>query len=630
MINDKDIQLSKLSFTDKDFASLYPDLLDLASQLTNEWDPGQATNESDPGVVLLKEGAFIADHNNYNIDKNVLENFLPSATQDRSVRNITEMNGYTPRYYVSATGNVTFNYNPEDISDDELSMSFVIPPFTMVITNEAENIAYTQISSLTVFRANVQASCRFIEGTLHTLTINGSEDVLLENLDDNNRLYLPNVYIAQNGVFIKNKNADDSELWERNNYLLTQSQGSKIYKFDFDSSVNLPYIEFPSDIANLIENGLSVRYISTTGVNGNIKANTLTKIQTPSTYNLGSRTINVSEDFEVTNQTSFDNGKNPETIDEMYRSFKKVVGTFDTLVTTKDYSNAIYNLENELNMPIVSNDVVTDIRNDYNGSLNVITYDQYGEYFENISLNKSDADITTYNLIPNPSSSEYEPSVGDIYLDSGVFKVVTKVNPTVTANINSISYSDFVDATTNMSQYDLVIHALKAFSMSDYDSTKPSRALNKSFEPIENDTKLEIINSLNNLKCINHTFRDVDSDEVYIFKNYVPLRVTVTPYSKVTLTERSEIFQNIYKALSINFNLKKLLDSKMDLLTKISLILVSITSVSYLCYWCNFNYGIIGIVSCGIGYLLYQKFQNKLLTMSFISLCFCVEWLFGY
>ncbi len=36
MKSENDIQLSKMSFTDKDFASLYPDLLDLARTLTNE------------------------------------------------------------------------------------------------------------------------------------------------------------------------------------------------------------------------------------------------------------------------------------------------------------------------------------------------------------------------------------------------------------------------------------------------------------------------------------------------------------------------------------------------------------------------------------------------------------------
>lgn len=36
MITKEDIELSKKTYTDKDFASLYPDLLDLAKQLTNE------------------------------------------------------------------------------------------------------------------------------------------------------------------------------------------------------------------------------------------------------------------------------------------------------------------------------------------------------------------------------------------------------------------------------------------------------------------------------------------------------------------------------------------------------------------------------------------------------------------
>jgi len=79
MVNNDDVQISKMSYTHKDFASIYPDMLDLAKELTNKWDPS-LSNESDPGVVLLKEGAFISDHNNYNIDKNILEAFLPSAT----------------------------------------------------------------------------------------------------------------------------------------------------------------------------------------------------------------------------------------------------------------------------------------------------------------------------------------------------------------------------------------------------------------------------------------------------------------------------------------------------------------------------------------------------------------------
>ena len=54
MNNSQDPKFSKFSYVNKDFASIYPELLDLASQLTDKWHPANS-NESDPGVVLLKE-----------------------------------------------------------------------------------------------------------------------------------------------------------------------------------------------------------------------------------------------------------------------------------------------------------------------------------------------------------------------------------------------------------------------------------------------------------------------------------------------------------------------------------------------------------------------------------------------
>ena len=547
MITENDIQLSKMSFTDKDFASLYPDLLDLARTLTNEWDPGRSTNESDPGVVLLKEGAFIADHNNYNIDKNILEAFLPSATQDKSVRNITEMNGYTPRYYVSAVGDITFNYEPDDELKDYTP--FTIPAYTLVITNEKQTIAYTQVEDLTIQKTGLVSTCKFMEGTLNRLEINTEGTITLENLDENNRLYLPNVYIPQNGVFVRNLESTTKDLWTRNNYLLTQPLGSRIYKFDYDSSVNLPYIEFPSDIANLIENGLEVKYMTTNGVNGNVSAGTLNKILSPTTYSLTEDKSVSTSDFSVNNTYSLENGKNPETINEMYRSFKKIVGTFDTLVTCRDYSNAIYNFEDEYNNPIISNGVVTDIRNDYNHALNVISYDQYGEYFENVGLGKG---ITKYNFI---TGSDTNPKDGDIVYTSGQFKVYKDGS---WQTITELSYQDFVDATESMSQYDLCIYALKAFSMADYIPDAPSAALNKSFTPATNDVIEELKTSLGELKCISHNFLPHDSDEVYCFKNYVPINLTITPYQKIDeATARKEIYDKVYRALTKYFNARE-------------------------------------------------------------------------
>ena len=45
--------LSSMSYIDKDFRDIYPELLDLVKKLTYKWDPS-ISNESDPGVILLK------------------------------------------------------------------------------------------------------------------------------------------------------------------------------------------------------------------------------------------------------------------------------------------------------------------------------------------------------------------------------------------------------------------------------------------------------------------------------------------------------------------------------------------------------------------------------------------------
>ena len=54
-----------------------------------------------------------------------------------------------------------------------------------------------------------------------------------------------------------------------------------MFKFGFDSKKMLPYIQFPDDISYLIEDGLRIKYIRTSGAYGNIAANVLSKMEKP-------------------------------------------------------------------------------------------------------------------------------------------------------------------------------------------------------------------------------------------------------------------------------------------------------------------------------------------------------------
>ena len=135
MITTNEINIANNSYLKKDFYQIYPEILDIVSKITERWDPA-SSNESDPGVVLLKLLAFIADKNNYNIDKNILECFMPSCTQTESMRKLCEMLGYEMQYYNSATTTVTFMYQGSSLKEGD---QIKIPQFT-VITNEDKDI----------------------------------------------------------------------------------------------------------------------------------------------------------------------------------------------------------------------------------------------------------------------------------------------------------------------------------------------------------------------------------------------------------------------------------------------------------------------------------------------------------
>lgn len=554
-MTEQELNISKLSYVNKDFASIYPDLLDLVKTLTNRWDPS-SSNESDPGVVLLKVGAFLADHLNYNIDKNIAEVFLPSATQEESVRRIAEFGGYTPNYYRSARGNVSVTYNP-----DRFDGFFTIPRFSMVIANDDGSIAYTLTQDLTIAQKGVPAVAEFTEGTIQRLSVD-SDVITLNNIDDFNRVYFPIKNIAENGVYIYNVDSTgsrDSSNWKNVKYLYSMPLETRCFKIDFDSQKNLPYIEFPTDISNLIGDGLAIFYFYTAGSYGNVKAkdlNTISSINFNNIIQESGRNASV-DDFVVSNQGSILNGRDPESIDEIRRSYKKIVGTFDTLVSTQDYSNAIRTVEDDNGDVYISNGIVTDRRIDYNQALNIVTYKSGGTSFENVALNVGKLEF----LGAVTNDPDVATSIkGQVCLVGGVTKIF---DGTEWVEITELSSTDIDSYIEGMKPYDLIIYALQKYQKANYNSVFYWKALSDSFLQINGDaikgneinsTEDKLIDALDDYKVVNHTFRDLNNYEPYCFKNYVPLNVDIVPANKVTLYEKSEIIDNIRRAITDNFN----------------------------------------------------------------------------
>lgn len=200
--------ISNLSYTEKDFQTIYPALLDLVKKETSKWDPS-ASNESDPGVLLLKLNALIADKCNYNVDKNVLECFPLSVTQEPNARQLFEQLGYYMHWYKGADTIVSMKYLDTKITDtDGNPVLYDIPRFTMVCDDEAETV-YTIVDRKTLSTDGTIQTFYAIQGVAVDLEINGSKLITTANLDSNNRVYFTDTKIAENGIYITNADAEN-------------------------------------------------------------------------------------------------------------------------------------------------------------------------------------------------------------------------------------------------------------------------------------------------------------------------------------------------------------------------------------------------------------------------------------
>ena len=535
MITDNELRISNESYLRKDFYQIYPEILDLVTKITERWDPA-SSNESDPGVILLKLLAFIGDKVNYNIDKNILEAFMPSATQEESMRKLCDMMGYDMHYYRSACTDVSFMWTGDELGTESEGRSIYIPRFTN-ISDDSGDINYVLTEPVTLIAKGKVVSKNAIEGQLINLSINNGNIVKLFNLDDNRRLYLPESQIAENGIWIWNSTTESAESMEASNFwtkvtnLNNQPTGQKIWKFGYDSKKKLPFILFPEDIAELIGDGLCVNYTRTKGISGNILAKVLTKLAslTELEYTSGSEvsTVDISDESNaklvIQNSSYTLSGEDNETIDDAYVGFKKTVGTFDTLVTCRDYANKIYQLvQSEINTsPIVSNIQVSDIRDDINFSQKIITFGDYGLV-----------------LLTEPTVTIVEKEYAD------------KDDPTKVVTVN--------EEVADIDHFDLYLYPLNAI-VNTYSATN----YNQSFKPqaglVEISDKIEDYKTISHqLKQIGLTSIDESTKNVYLIKNYYHLKAKIATTYKVSQYEGNQILNNIYVALFTNFNSRKL------------------------------------------------------------------------
>lgn len=499
MYTEQELQISNKSYTNKDFQTIYPELLDLVPKLTDKWAP-MNSNESDPGVVLLKLGALLADKNNYNIDKNILETFPLSVTQQSNARKLYDMLGYSMGWYKASQATLSFVYtgSKEDLGT---TGKITIPKYTM-FTDDSSEVVYTLIQDVTINDSGVLYTCNALQGIIKDYEVNGVTTITLDNLDSELRLFFTDKMIAQNGIFISDANKVENT-WKIVDNLETQTLNSSVYKFGVMPNTETCYIQFPQDIGNLIGNGLIIKYIITDGESGNVDANKIntfyqkfkvTVSKTDSEGNTQDTSTDFTDTIVVRNTASTVTGEDPETVDSAYRRYKKTIGTFDTLVTLRDYENAAYLAESELGVPYISNGTVSDRTCDIN--------------------------------------------------------FTTKVKELTNEGMQDTLYIDKDDSTPKMTAYDIGLYVLNPMT-SIYDEYY----YNRSFSIIDSQEALR--SKLDDYNVYSHDFMDteaIDDYMPYIYKNFYTLRGKLITYYKVTEEQAEEIEKNVKQALFKRYN----------------------------------------------------------------------------
>lgn len=513
--------LSNISYTNKDFQTIYKELLDLVKQLTNKWDPS-ISNESDPGVILLKLNAIIADKCNYNIDKNVLECFPVSVTQLNNARKLFEQLGYYMHWSLSATTDVMLQWIGESSGK-----SYTIPAFTMVSDYEG-NTVYTLIGSTFSDGFSVSSqqlkdngeylSFKAIQGIAVRYDINGQTLITPNMLDSENRLYFPSTDIAENGIFICNANTNNYSSWIKKDNLLVESLGNKFYKFGTTQDQTQCYIEFPMDAEEQFEQGINITYIKTDGEQGNISSNVIEKFYNDLVPEEDTTITLNSDNVRMTNYSSATDGSDYETINDAYDGYKRTVGTFNTLVTLRDYINYINR------SGLVSNSFVCDRHNDIQCSYKVMSV-----------LNGVNQEVS---YIESNYSKEYKP----IELHDGKNAIQTE----------AMVWEKSLNA------FNLKLYALQYQKDVDTDSKYDT-----TFNMITGSSYQNLKMYLEDIKSINHDILDlVPADEtrsnVAYFLNVYPINCTLVSQYALTESDKHDMRENIKKALYQNLNSKEI------------------------------------------------------------------------
>lgn len=200
------------------------------------------------------------------------------------------------------------------------------------------------------------------------------------------------------------------------------------------------------------------------------------------------------------------------------------------------------------NINLVSNVIVSDIKDDINKAVTLCTFGDYGiEYINQARsfdyLNNIDSGHVLTVIPADAAIQGY--SIGDIFkIGENEFyqcEYDTAASKKILAKIN----------TEKLSHFDLVLYPFKNV----YGLNTQKEYVN-SFK-YNDENLLDIKAGLEESKTISHRFVEPEDFDLACIKNYYRLKANIITTRKVNYAEQTAILKNIYTALYEHFNLRK-------------------------------------------------------------------------
>ena len=300
-------------YTSRDFDSVKADLIRRAQLTIPEWT---ASTQPDFAMLMVDLWAYMADIQNYYIDRAHTEGFLATATQRASVHSLARIMGYTPNPRTSATCSVTVANSSSASITVSAGTVFVVPE-----TSSKDAVYFTSTTDTAVASAGSSAVAvkegRSVSETLTTnFSGNGGESFVLSE-----QKVVPDSIAVTSGATTYSYVARLTDVSANTPSFTTVTDSMDNTRIVFGNGIN--------GLVPTTGSTVSVTYRVGQGIKGNLSTNAITVWNTP--------VVGLS----ISSSTASTGGTNPEGITSIKNNAPAVRRSQDRAVTLNDYKNVI-------------------------------------------------------------------------------------------------------------------------------------------------------------------------------------------------------------------------------------------------------------------------------------------------